>query len=194
MTRGQFLLFLASVFSLLGFKPAGRGDGKGHPVIRPPGSIPEEKFVNACVRCGNCMKVCITNGLQPVMMDSGIAGVWTPHLVPEIGYCEYECTLCGEVCPTQAIRQLTVAQKEKARLGVAVIDHKTCIAWDGNDECIVCEEHCPVSDKAIKVREEIVNGKKIFRPTVDVDLCIGCGICQNKCPVRPVRAIRVNPA
>jgi MauM/NapG family ferredoxin protein len=193
MTRAQFLLFLGSVFSLLGFKPSADPSGAGHPVIRPPGSLPEKKFVDTCVRCGNCMKVCITNGLQPVMMDSGVEGLWTPQLVPEIGYCEYKCTLCGEVCPTQAIAQLPVAAKQKARLGLAVIDHRTCIAWDGNDECIVCEEHCPVSDKAIKVKAEIFNGKKIFRPSVDKGLCIGCGICQNKCPVRPVRAIRVDP-
>lgn len=193
MTRAQFLLFLGSIFSLLGFKPSVRGGSAGHPVIRPPGSLSEEKFVNTCVRCGNCMKVCITNGLQPVMLDSGIEGVWTPQLVPEIGYCEYKCTLCGEVCPTQAIRQLSVPLKQKARLGVAQIDHRICIAWDGNEQCIVCEEHCPVSDKAIKVKEEVFNGKRIFRPSVDENLCIGCGICQNKCPVRPVRAIRVNP-
>jgi formate hydrogenlyase subunit 6/NADH:ubiquinone oxidoreductase subunit I len=139
------------------------------------------------------MKVCITNGLQPVVLESGVEGLWTPRLVPEIGYCEYKCTLCGEVCPTGAIPRLSVLEKQKARLGLAVIDHSICLAWDGNEECIVCEEHCPVAEKAIKVREDVVKGKRILRPIVDRALCIGCGICQNKCPVRPVRAIRVDP-
>jgi MauM/NapG family ferredoxin protein len=197
ITRGQFLWLLSSSVLLWVAKPAlaavrGQGAG-GHPVIRPPAALPEAKFINTCVRCGNCMKVCITNGLQPVVLDSGWEGLWTPQLVPEIGYCEYKCTLCGEVCPTGAIPRLSGPDKMKAKLGLAEIDHAICLAWDGNEECIVCEEHCPVAEKAIKLREENVNGKKIFRPTVDASLCVGCGICQNKCPVRPVRAIRVNP-
>jgi MauM/NapG family ferredoxin protein len=197
LTRGQFLwLFFSGLFLWLA-KPAkafssGMGE-PGHPVIRPPAALPEGKFVDTCVRCGNCMKVCITNGLQPVVLESGVEGLWTPQLVPEIGYCEYKCTLCGEVCPTGAIKALSEPEKKKAKLGLAEIDHATCLAWDGNEECIVCEEHCPVAEKAIKTREEVVNGKKIFRPSVDAALCVGCGICQNKCPVRPLRAIRVNP-
>jgi MauM/NapG family ferredoxin protein len=193
LTRGEFLFIFASLFSFLGWKAKGAASLVGHPVIRPPASLPEKQFVNACVRCGNCMKVCPTNGLQPTVLESGAQGLWTPRLVPETGYCEHQCTLCGEVCPTQAIARVTAAQKVKTRLGTAVIDHRSCIAWDGNDECIVCEEHCPVPEKAIKTREEMVNGKKIYRPSVDTDLCVGCGICQNKCPVRPVRAIRVDP-
>jgi MauM/NapG family ferredoxin protein len=197
LTRGQFLWLVLSAIPFLGAKPtlaSLRGLGEtGHPVIRPPAALPEEKFVNTCVRCGNCMKVCITNGLQPVVFDTGLEGLWTPRLVPEIGYCEYKCTLCGEVCPTGAIPRLSGPEKQQARLGLAEIDHVTCLAWDGNEECIVCEEHCPIAEKAIKLREEVVNGKRIFRPSVDAALCVGCGICQNKCPVRPIRAIRVNP-
>jgi translation initiation factor RLI1 len=58
----------------------------------------------------------------------------------------------------------------------------------------VCEEHCPVPQKAIKISEIAVNGRTVGRPVIDERLCIGCGICQNKCPVRPVRAVRVYPA
>ena len=197
MTRGQFLWLVLSAIPFLGTKPAWastRGlTEDGHPVIRPPAALPEGKFINTCVRCGNCMKVCITNGLQPVVLDSGLEGLWTPQLVPEIGYCEYKCTLCGEVCPTGAIPRLSGGEKQKARLGRAEIDHAICLAWDGDQECIVCEEHCPIAEKAIKLQEDVVDGKKIFRPSIDAALCVGCGICQNKCPVRPVRAVRVNP-
>jgi ferredoxin len=139
------------------------------------------------------MKVCPTNGLQPTMLETGVEGIWTPHLVPEIGQCEYSCTLCGNVCPTGAITKITPKQKETVKLGTAKVDRSICIAWAYNQECLVCEEHCPISDKAIKIVEEVVMGNVVKKPVVDPNLCVGCGICQNKCPVRPVRAIKVSP-
>jgi MauM/NapG family ferredoxin protein len=172
---------------ILGLKPVRQK------VLRPPGSLKEEEFLNRCVRCGNCMKVCITNGLQPALFGSGLSGMWTPQLVPEIGYCEYHCTLCGNVCPTGAIPKLTEQEKLKTRLGLPKIDRNICIPWKDNKECLVCEEHCPIPNKAIKLKKVEVNGKIISRPYLSLKLCIGCGICQTKCPVRPERAIKVYP-
>jgi len=172
---------------ILGLKPVRQK------VLRPPGSLKEEEFLNRCVRCGNCMKVCITNGLQPALFGSGLSGMWTPQLVPEIGYCEYHCTLCGNVCPTGAIPKLTEQEKLKTRLGLPKIDRNICIPWKDNKECLVCEEHCPIPNKAIKLKKVEVNGKIIFRPYLSLKLCIGCGICQTKCPTRPERAIKVYP-
>lgn len=140
------------------------------------------------------MKVCITNGLQPDIFESGLTGIWTPKLVPEIGYCEYNCTLCGEVCPTGAIPKLPVEVKRKVKLGIAKIDQSLCWPWAEAKECIVCEEHCPIPDKAILLKEEKIGTQKILKPYVDEKLCTGCGICQTKCPVIPVRAIRVYPS
>ena len=139
------------------------------------------------------MKICPTNGLQPAIFESGLAGIWAPHLVPEIGYCEYNCNLCGQVCPTGAIPKLSLAQKKEQRLGTAMIDKFICLPLSQNKECIVCEEHCPVPTKAIKTYEEMIAGKRIRKPYVDISLCVGCGICQNKCPTRPERAIKVSP-
>ena len=191
-TRRDFLCFLASSTLLFTFKKSlWAADNQVKPIIRPPGSLPEEPFVDTCIRCGNCLKVCLTNGLQPALLESGWDGIWTPNLVPEIGYCEYNCTLCTEVCPTGAIRELNLKEKHQARIGVASIDQSICYAWAGKKNCIVCEEHCPVPDKAIGVIPEIVKGEVIYKPFVKEDLCVGCGICQNKCPVRPLRAIRV---
>lgn len=170
------------------------GKGKNRGIIRPPAALKEEKFLTRCIRCGNCMKVCITNGLQPVLMEGGLSSMWTPKLVPEVGYCEYNCTLCGDVCPTGAIPHLSLDQKQKTKLGLAFIDTGLCLPWSKNTECIVCEEHCPVSQKAIKLEKVTVNGKALSRPYIDWQLCVGCGICQNKCPVRPKRAITVSGA
>jgi len=191
ISRKDFLFLIASSFLLLGFKF--REGGVKKKLIRPPGVTNEREFLNKCIRCGNCMKVCPTNGLQPVIFESGLAGIWAPHLVPEIGYCEYNCNLCGNVCPLGAIPKLNLVQKKKQRLGLADIDKNICLPWSQNRECIVCEEHCPVSTKAIKTYDEIFDGKKIKKPYVDASLCIGCGICQNKCPTMPFRAIRVLP-
>lgn len=195
ISRKEFFLLLFSSLPLLGFvnNPKVKRRQKAI-VIRPPGALKEGQFLDICIRCGNCMKVCITNGLQPIMFQSGFEGIWTPQLVPEIGYCEYKCTLCGNVCPTDAILKLSVQEKIKIKLGVAEINRSICIAWAEDKECIVCEEHCPVDEKAIKVKAAMVNGREILKPYVDEILCVGCGICQNKCPVSPVRAIRVNPA
>jgi polyferredoxin/formate hydrogenlyase subunit 6/NADH:ubiquinone oxidoreductase subunit I len=196
ITRRQFLILGALSFvSLSGFKVVypNRPNARRPRVIRPPASLEESEFLNRCVRCGNCMKVCITNGLQPALLQAGVSGIWTPHLVPEIGYCEYHCTLCGNVCPTGAIPGLTEAQKLKTRLGLARIDRSVCIPWKKKKECIVCEEHCPTANKAIQLRKVTVDGKVLLRPYINERLCIGCGICQTKCPVRPKRAIEVYP-
>lgn len=196
VTRKEFLSMTAGAVMLCRSKTslaASAGGRLGAKLIRPPGVASEDEFINACVRCGNCMKVCLTNGLQPSVLESGAAGIWTPHLVPEIGYCEYNCALCGEVCPTSAIPRLSLEDKQSKKMGVAKVDPSMCLAWTINKDCLVCEEHCPVADKAIKIRHDNVDGREIKRPVVDPERCIGCGICQNKCPARPLRGIRVTP-
>jgi len=195
ISRRNFLLLAAISF----FSFAGKKDrpaefflkNRGKKIIRPPAALREDEFVDRCIRCGNCMKVCITNGLQPVLFEAGPSGVWTPQLVPAIGYCEYHCTLCGQTCPTGAIKALNIEEKKKTRLGLARIDQALCLPWSRNEQCIVCEEHCPIPQKAIKFITEEVNGRIIQKPYIDKALCVGCGICENKCPVRPARAIQV---
>ncbi len=167
-------------------------------LIRPPGSIEESDFLTLCQRCGLCMKVCPTNAIHPTLGEAGAAGIWTPRLIMTLGYCEYTCTLCGSVCPTGAIRELSVKEKigKPVRIGAAFIDRGKCLPWSGNAPCIVCEEHCPTSPKAIYLRREKIkrrDGKtlEIQLPYVDLSLCVGCGICENKCPVKGAPAIKV---
>ncbi len=191
ITRRQFIMLTASSAGLLGFKFPWDKTAPRSAIIRPPAALKEGEFINRCIRCGNCMKVCVTNGLQPVMLEAGIDGIWTPQLVPEIGYCEYQCTLCGNTCPTGAIPPLSIERKKKVKLGLAVIDRETCLPYIKGTECIVCEEHCPVPNKAIKlVMEAGAGGAFVAKPVIDKELCVGCAICQTKCPVRP-RAVRV---
>jgi MauM/NapG family ferredoxin protein len=170
-----------------------------HPeLIRPPGALPEKDFVKTCVKCGECMKVCLTNGLQPTFHQAGLEGLWTPMLVPKLGYCEYHCNLCGQVCPTGAIQLLEMAVKQKTKIGMATFDKSRCIPYTYNRNCGVCEEHCPAQGKAIRFEEEEAVDRKgnafiLKKPYVIPQICIGCGICENKCPVADIPAIRVSP-
>ena len=158
-------------------------------LIRPPGSIPEQEFLATCLHCGKCMKGCPTNGLQPCVLEAGVYGIWTPHLVPRIGGCEKNCNLCGQVCPTNAIRKLPLEEKQFAVLGKAVVDKHRCIAWEQDKHCLVCDEICPY-DAIAAVPDSTGLGTSL-RPAVNEDICIGCGLCESRCPVAGAAAIQV---
>ncbi|HOX38321.1 MAG TPA: 4Fe-4S binding protein [Candidatus Brocadiia bacterium] len=173
--------------------------------IRPPAIADEDAFLSRCVRCGECMRVCRTGGLQPTLLESGLAGLWTPRLVPRIGYCDYLCTRCGNACPSGAIPQVSQESKWNISIGKARIDPGRCIPWVGYSNlpnlekewkdcnCAVCEEVCPVPTKAIHFSTvRLQNGNEIRRPVVDGELCVGCGFCEHKCPLTGLAGIRVN--
>ena len=126
--------------------------------------------------------------------QAGPEGLWTPVLVPKIGYCEYYCSLCTQVCPTGAIKELKIKEKTKVKIGSAWINKNRCIPYALGRSCTVCEEKCPTSPKAIKMMETemlMPDGTVEYQgvPVVDLDLCIGCGICETQCPVSDDPAI-----
>lgn len=168
-------------------------------LLRPPGARPEGEFLGRCVRCGECMQVCIGNALHPTFAEAGVEGMFTPRLIPRIGYCEYQCTLCGQVCPTGAIERLPASKKQKVVIGRAFIDRNRCLPYAKGIPCIVCEEHCPTPQKAIRFRSEKIENEQgtvieVKQPYVIDSLCIGCGICENKCPLPGKSAILVTSA
>ena len=185
----------AAAVPLLRVTPLAAAGAADPTLIRPPGALPEPDFLRRCVKCGECMKVCLTGGLQPALLEAGLEGLWTPLLVPRIGCCEYRCTLCGQVCPTGAIEKLDPEQKANVKIGLAMIDPGRCLPYAHGIPCSVCEEVCPTPQKAIRLEETVGtrDGKEVAlrRPRVDLERCIGCGICEMKCPVlgRPAIAV-----
>jgi len=278
ISRRGFMLSLASgVLAIPAVRLSGKlGSNWYHGVIRPPGSLAEKEFLKRCIKCGQCMRICPTNVIQPGGIDGGLENLWTPVLNNRIGSsgCQLNCVACGQVCPTSAIRPITLSEKlgtgefAKAgpiKLGTAFFDRGRCLPWAMDKPCIVCEENCPVSPKAIytqeyfdTVRDGILTVKKVTdntiemvknnlsldklatgdyycavegnkiakitantentivissdnqfgkipaagskievqvrlqRPYVDIEKCIGCGVCEHECPVSGKKAVRVS--
>ncbi len=175
-------------------------------LLRPPGALDEEYFLSRCIRCGECMKVCPNNALQPALTEAGLEGIWTPVLVPRIGYCESSCVLCSQVCPTGAIWEITAKEKgwearvagdaKPISLGTAFLDRGRCLPWAMATPCIVCEEWCPTSPKAIYLQPaEVADAEghlqPVKQPFVDPHRCVGCGACEYACPVQDRPAVYV---
>ncbi len=194
--RRQVLLSFGAAVAGVGLLRIGSTSDRNSPyLIRPPGTE-EEDLLSTCVRCGQCVRVCPTGGLHPALTRAGIEGLWTPILIPRLGYCDYSCNGCGESCPVNAIPTLSLEQKRVQVIGQVVIDQDRCIPWAEEQDCIVCEEMCPLPEKAIVLETVEVNQVDgdvltVQRPEVLVDQCIGCGICEYKCPVEGEAAIRV---
>jgi MauM/NapG family ferredoxin protein len=168
-----------------------------HPrLIRPPGAQPAD-FLSQCIRCGECVRACPTSAIQSAITEAGLEGLWSPLVIPRLGYCDYSCNACGQICPVEAIPPLSLEEKRTQVIGQAYIDRDRCLAWADQTDCIVCEEMCPVPDKAIRLEPTEMRhpaGEMVIvqLPYVDREKCIGCGICENKCPLRGEAAIRVS--
>ncbi len=200
--RATMAAGVGGVAALAGFRiaPETRGEQPfPSTLLRPPGARAEREFLQRCIQCGACMRVCPTNALHPSALEAGLEGLWTPRMVAKIGYCRQECTLCGQVCPTGAIEHLPLEEKKKVKVGLAAFDVSRCLPYAYGRECIVCEEHCPLSPKAIyvvPVEVTLRDGSKrvIKQPRVDADLCTGCGICEWSCLFQDQAAIRIYSA
>ncbi|MFH1032937.1 MAG: 4Fe-4S binding protein [Pseudomonadota bacterium] len=163
--RGVILSLISGVAAVPALRLGGLvGPNWSPALIRPPGALGEEQFVERCLKCGQCMRVCPTNVLQPTGLEQGLEALWTPSLNMRIGTsgCQLNCVACGQICPTAAIRPLSLDEKRgqgafaaagPVRLGTAFVDRGRCLPWAMDRPCIVCQENCPVSPKAIVTKE-----------------------------------------
>ena len=155
--------------------------------VRPPGAVPEDEFLDRCVRCAACIAVCPPNALQALYAETGITALFSPGLVPASGPCDPQCARCGEVCPTGAIRELAGDERLWAKTGTAAIDRETCIAWKDGEKCMVCDEVRPYDAVVFGLEP----GRAVSVPHVEAERCAGCGYCEHECPVKQPAAIRV---
>ena len=159
----------------------------GNLPISPPGSISLDHFEHHCTACHLCITHCPQQILKPAGFDYGITYAFKPEMIfYEKGFCNYECTVCSEVCPNGAIRKLSKEEKKITQVGIASFRRGRCIVFTENTACGACSEHCPT--QAVRM-VPYINGITI--PHVDDELCIGCGGCESICPVRPHKAIFV---
>ena len=159
--------------------------------VRPPGSVPEQEFLELCIRCGECFKACPNNVLQPQGFEQGLEGLWSPIVNADWAGCESSCNACGQVCPTGAIRAIPIEEKRVARMGLAIVNETTCLPLAGKEDCDLCVQECNAAGyEAIEftqVHTQLddngvpVEGSGFLAPVVLDDKCVGCGLCQTRC-------------
>jgi len=168
-------------------------------ILRPPGAIKEDEFLKTCIKCGLCVEACPYDTLT-LAKPGDNKPLGTPYFTPRDIAC-YMCDdiPCVPVCPTGALDESSVTTDGKldiniAKMGVAVVDTKNCIAFWGI-QCDACYRACPLLDKAIYLQYDKNDrtGKHAFlKPIVDSDFCTGCGLCEHACVTKKA-AITVLP-
>jgi len=154
--------------------------------VTPPGSQNRSRFSNLCTACQLCVSACPTQVLAPALFEYGLAGVMQPKMNYAANYCNYECVLCSQVCPTGAILPVDISAKKEIQLGKAVFVKEDCIVITKKKDCGACSEHCPT--KAVKM---VPHEGKLLLPELNNDICVGCGACEHACPTTPRRAIYI---
>jgi ferredoxin len=190
LSRRGFMIGIAGAAVSGGLVAAGvraARAGQTAPLLRPPGAMSEDAFLRLCVRCGQCLRVCPGNLLQPAGIEQGLDRLWTPWANTDWAGCEPTCNNCGQVCPTGAIQALSLDAKKKARMGLAVIDQDTCLQCAGGADCqtigddgkpsLVCHDAC---DRA-GYEAICAEGDTDPAPSVLPEQCVGCGLCQARC-------------
>lgn len=152
----------------------------------PPGSKSIEHFNSSCTACHLCISACPTKVLQPSINEYGLLNIFQPFMDYKTSYCNYDCKVCSDVCPTSAIETISEGQKKNIQVGVAKFVQDNCIVKTEKTACGACSEHCPT--KAVMM-VDFKGSLKI--PEVTEKYCIGCGACEFACPTKPFKAIYV---
>ena len=172
-------------------------EGRSAPLLlRPPGALPEKEFLASCIKCGMCVEACPYDALE-LAKPGDNKPIGTPYYTPRTN----PCFMCKEIpcvpsCPTGSLDKTLVSDKDEsgelmlninlAKMGLAVIDRETCIAYSGI-QCDACYRECPLIDKALTeeyTRNERTGKHTMRAPVVHSEACTGCGRCENACITR----------
>ncbi|MDR1895610.1 MAG: 4Fe-4S binding protein [Prevotellaceae bacterium] len=189
--------FIGAVVALFGAVAANAGDEeksakeqkryKKSSPVSPPGSQSIKHLLSKCTACHLCIAQCPTQVLKPAFMEYGLAGMMMPVMNYVTDFCNFECTVCSEICPNDALVNLTVEEKKRQQIGKVYFVKDLCVVYTDETNCGACSEHCPT--KAVDMAP--YKGSLTI-PVINRDICIGCGGCEYICPVRPLRAIYVD--
>lgn len=198
LTRSQFLISAAGGIAALssavapgrtfawGTEASARIPSQNLAPVVPPGAGSIDRFMHTCTSCGLCINRCPSKVLQPARGHLGVRGFMAPVLDYSISYCQYDCTLCMDVCPSGALAKLKVDRKHVTKIGDSTLVSTQCIVFTNGTKCGACAEHCPTG--AVRM---VAGETGLPEPVFTSSICIGCGACHHACPVRPEQAIRV---
>ena len=153
--------------------------------VSPPGSKSIQHFTNSCTACNLCVSACPTQVLQPSFLEYGFLGMLQPMMNFKIGFCNFDCVICSQVCPSGAILPVKLEKKKTIQLGKVNFIKENCIVVTEKTDCGACAEHCPT--KAVTM----VPYENIKIPEIKNEYCVGCGACENACPTKPYKSIYI---
>lgn len=140
-------------------------------VILPPGADSPETFVNRCLNCNLCVQNCPMKIISKANEEFPAV-----HISYSDRFCAYDCNKCSQICPSGAIKRLSLAEKQKLQMGKAVLEEDKCI------KCGLCVMKCP---------RQIIKKQDGGFPQISAEECIGCGVCQSACPVKAITIFAV---
>ncbi len=154
--------------------------------IAPPGVPSIDHLLKKCISCHLCVSKCPSRVIKPALLEYGLGGMMQPTLYFDREFCNYDCTVCGDVCPTGAILPLTKEEKNHTQAGQVQLIIENCIVYNDETSCGACSEHCPTQ----AVRMVPYKGALTI-PEINPEICVGCGGCEYVCPAIPFKAIYV---
>ena len=154
--------------------------------IAPPGALSFDHLREKCISCHLCVSKCPSRVIKPALLEYGFGGIMQPKLYFDRGFCNYDCTICGDVCPTGAILPLSVEEKNHTQMGQVQFILENCIVYYDETSCGACSEHCPT--QAVHM---VPYKGHLTIPETDISICVGCGGCEYVCPAIPFKAIYV---
>ena len=163
-----------------------RREFKRQTPIAPPGTPTFDHLREKCISCHLCVSKCPSHVIKPAFLEYGLGGMMQPRLYFDHGFCNYDCTICGEVCPTGAILPLTKEEKNHTQMGQVQLIIENCIVYYDETSCGACSEHCPT--QAVHM---VPYKGMLTIPEIRPEICVGCGGCEYVCPAIPYKAIYV---